>query len=93
MTVMRFAYLRDHLELAAEDREGLAVNAMRVARGIGVGPRAVDGRVDGEGGRVDRLIAFHHQPVLVHEYEVRHLDKGEVHRERIQPWEVGDGGK
>ena len=59
--------LRHHVELAAEHAPRLAVHAVRVARRVHVRPRLVDLRVDGEGGRVDGLVANHHFAVFVDE--------------------------
>lgn len=77
--------LRHHVQLAAEDGEGLAVDAVRVARRVDVRPRLVDLRVDGERGRVDGFVADHDVAVLVDQDQVRHADLREVLRERVEP--------
>lgn len=84
--------LRDHVKRLAEDGPGLAIDAVRVAGGVHVRARGVDGRVDGEGGPVDRLLALHHLPRVVDEDEVRHADLREVRRQRVEPEVVGEDG-
>lgn len=60
--------------------------------GVDVGPRPVDLAVDGEGCRVDGLVANDDVAGLVDEDEVRDADLGEVRRERVQPEVVGQDG-
>lgn len=40
--------MRSDVEVTPEDREGLAVERVRVGGGVDVGPDLVDGTVDGE---------------------------------------------
>lgn len=80
--------LGDHVELPAERREGLARNAVGVAGRCHVGAGLVDFGVDGESGAVGGLVTLDNVAVLVAEDEVRDLDEGEVHGERVEPWKA-----
>jgi hypothetical protein len=47
--------LGHHVEFPSEDAEGFAVDRVRVAGGVDLGPGFVDLGMDGEGGGVDLL--------------------------------------
>lgn len=80
------AILRDHIQLPPKCREGLPIRRVRVARGMHIGPRAVDGRVDGEGCGVDRLVTLDDLAGFVDEDEVGDAEQAEVRGERVEPW-------
>ena len=90
--VERARVLRDGVEQAPERRPGLAVDRVGVGGGDDVGPGGVHLGVDGEGGRVDRVVALDHLALVVHEDEVGHPDVAEVHAERVDPEVVGELG-
>jgi len=63
-----------------------------VGGGDRVGPRRVNARMNDEGGRIDRIIAFDDVAAVVAADEVRDLDLAEMHAERIDPERVGKLG-
>lgn len=79
--------LRHHIQLAAKYREGFPIDGMRVAGGVYVWPRLVNLGVDGEGSRVDGLVADNDFAFLIDEDKVRHADLRKVLRKRVEPCE------
>lgn len=70
--------LRDHVELAAENRESFAVDRVCVACCVDFGPCGMDGGVDAEGGLVDGFAALYYVAVVVYEDEVGDFYLGEM---------------
>lgn len=57
--------LGHHVQLAAKDREGLAVDGVSVAGRVHIGPSFMDFRMDGKCRGIDGLIPDHHVAVLI----------------------------
>lgn len=47
----------------------------------------VDFRMDGKGSGIDRLVTNHYAPFFIHKNQIRHADLGEVHRQRVEPFD------
>src|SRR5258708_1676145 len=50
-----------------------------------LGPRGVDARMNGEGGRIDGSIALDHRSFVIHENQVGYAYMPEVQAKRVHP--------
>jgi hypothetical protein len=57
-----------------------------------VGPGGVDGRMDGEGGRVHRARTLDHLSGVAHQEEIGDADMAEAHAKGVDPEVVGQFG-
>lgn len=79
--------LVQHLNGTAETRKGFPVHGVGVTRRVQIRPCLVNLTVDGKRRSVDGMLgpSGNDFAALVDQHQIRHLDHGEVHAQRINP--------